>query len=399
MSEHNHQLRAARQATPSPHVPSACMSRQELAEAVNAWLAENTLPRRVPRRPRRGNRCRTGVPTVEPAPHSPTAGRSRRARAHFSPDDELDALELARRVAASDIGSETLTRLDAVVDELATAYPRSSPTILLDRIRRHLGYVSQLLDARMTLAERRRILVAGGWLSLLGATVHVDLGQQASATARLKTAISLAEHAGHDEIRAWGYETEAWRTLAGGDYARAVELSRAAQAVAPADSSANIQATAQEGRAWARLGQASDTYRALAKVHKRVEPLRRPDTPEHHYRYDPDKSVGYTATTLAWLGDSAAEEYAREVIHRLAPDGDATHWPRRVATAHLDLALTLLGTNQPDEAFDATVRALESGRVVPSNRWRVLEVVGTAEARGLPEATTLREAYEELRPR
>ncbi|MGH3621876.1 MAG: helix-turn-helix transcriptional regulator [Sciscionella sp.] len=42
MSEHNHELRAAREATPSPHVPGACLSRQELADAVNAWLAVNT---------------------------------------------------------------------------------------------------------------------------------------------------------------------------------------------------------------------------------------------------------------------------------------------------------------------------------------------------------------------
>ena len=40
---------------------------------------------------------------------------------------------------------------------------------------------------------------------------------------------------------------------------------------------------------------------------------------EHHYRYDPDKSVAYVATTLAWVGDPAAESYAREIITRLKP--------------------------------------------------------------------------------
>lgn len=37
----NDALRAAREATPSPDVPGACMSRAELAEAVNRWCAEN----------------------------------------------------------------------------------------------------------------------------------------------------------------------------------------------------------------------------------------------------------------------------------------------------------------------------------------------------------------------
>jgi hypothetical protein len=107
-------------------------------------------------------------------------------------DDEHDALELARRVGASDVGQETLTRLEAVVDELAIAYTKTPPALLLGRVRRHLGYVNRLLDARKTLGEHRRLLVIGGWLSLLGATVHIDVKQYEAAAARLKTAASLA---------------------------------------------------------------------------------------------------------------------------------------------------------------------------------------------------------------
>ncbi|MGH3841052.1 MAG: hypothetical protein ACRDS0_06360 [Pseudonocardiaceae bacterium] len=40
--ERNDRLRAAREATPSPRVPSAAMSRSELADAVNAWLVTHT---------------------------------------------------------------------------------------------------------------------------------------------------------------------------------------------------------------------------------------------------------------------------------------------------------------------------------------------------------------------
>lgn len=117
---------------------------------------------------------------------------------------------------------------------------------------------------------------------------------------------------------------------------------------------------------------------------------------EHHYQYDPAKSVAYTATTLAWLGDSAAEGFAREVISRLNPSGDVTAWPRRVASANIDLALVLLMGNRLDEACDAAQKAMMSGRVVPSNHWRALEVVKAVEARKLPEAPDLREAYEGL---
>ncbi|MFJ6544462.1 helix-turn-helix domain-containing protein [Streptomyces sp. NPDC091385] len=312
-------------------------------------------------------------------------------------DDEMDAWELARRVQASDVGPATLSRLERSFDELAMAYPKSEPEDLLRKVRKHSAYVTKLLDAKKTLSEHRHLLIIGGWLSLLGATVHIDLMEDDAATARLQTAATLAREAEHPEIEAWCYETEAWRVLTDGDYVRAAELSRAAQEIAPADTSAMIQATAQEGRAHARLGNASDTYSAIDRVQSMSAAMGSPNTPEHHYRYDPAKSLSYTATTLAWLGDSAAEPYAREVIKRLSPGDDVSQWPRRVASANLDLALVLLKENRLDEACDSAQKALLSGRVAPSNHWRALEVVRAVEARELPESADLREAYQILK--
>ena len=312
-------------------------------------------------------------------------------------DDEVDAWELARRVQASDVGSETLDRLEQAFDELATAYPKSPPQNLLLRVRQHSAYVARLLDARKTLAEHRRLLVVGGWLSLLGATVHIDLKQTEAAKARLQTAAALAQQAEHPEIEAWCYETEAWRVLTDGDYVGAIELAQIAQRLAPAGSSALIQSTAQEGRARARLGEVRQTYAVIDQVQKMSALIEGPERPEHHYQYDPAKSLSYTATTLAWVGDPSAEAHAREVISRLNPSDDFSKWPRRVASANIDLALTLLTGNRIDEACDSAQRAILSGRIVPSNHWRALEIVRAAEVKQLPEASDLREAYEGLR--
>jgi len=314
-----------------------------------------------------------------------------------SDSDEYDALELARRVQASDVGEATLARLERAFDELATQYPVTPPQDLLGRVRRYSAYVGHLLDAKKTLGEHRRLLVVGGWLSLLGATLHIDLKQDSAASARLHTAAALAHEAGHDEIHAWCYETTAWRVLTDGDYEQALKLSQSAQALAPVGTSAAIQATAQEGRAQARLGHSTETYAAIGRVQQMSAALGTPEQTEHHYRYDPAKSVAYTATTLAWVGDPAAETYAREVIARLSPGADITKWPRRVASANIDLALALLIGNRLDEACDATQKAIESGRVVPSNHWRALEVVKAVEAKQLPEAADLREAYQFLK--
>jgi transcriptional regulator with XRE-family HTH domain len=317
-----------------------------------------------------------------------------------APEDvegELEALELEQRARASDVSDSTLDRLDRTADSMAMAYATTPPAELLPRVRRHLRYVDQLLDGRKTLSQHRRLLVVGGWLSLLRATLHVDLQHRAAAAAHLETAAAFAEQAGHPEIAAWCLETEAWDHLTRGRFRQAVELSQHAQAVAPAAGSAIVQATAQEGRAWARLGDQAATRSALGRVERMAEHRPVPVHPEHHYQYDPGKAHAYAATTLAWAGDPAAERVAREVLAELEDEGAR---PRRIASARLDLGLALLAGEKPrpDEAAAEARAAIRSGRIVPSNWWRVDEVVQGVTAAGAPEAGDLREEAEAARP-
>lgn len=314
-------------------------------------------------------------------------------------DSGLDAIELARRVAASDVGDETMERLEAHVDVLAMAYATIPPAELLPRVAKNLRYVSRLVEARKTLRQHRRLLVVGGWLALLRATLHVDLAQPAAASAHLATATSLAEHAENSEIAAWCLETQAWTALTAGENRSAVDLSRQAQQVAPRGGSAIIQATAQEGRAWARLGDGPQTRDALTRVSRLVAGMAKPDHPEHHYHYDPTKAMTYAATTLAWVGDPAAEEFARHVVAELDGNGDGVARPRRAASARLDLGLALVSTGKADEAAAVTAAAIESGRVVPSNWWRATEIVEAVERCGPSEARDLRDLHEAYRPR
>ena len=72
-------------------------------------------------------------------------------------------------------------------------------------------------------------------------------------------------------------------------------------------------------------------------------------------------------------------------------------WPRRLASANIDLALTLLLTDRLDEACAVARESMLSGRLVASNHWRALEVIQAIEARGLPEAADLQEAYQLMR--
>lgn len=302
--------------------------------------------------------------------------------------------ELRQRFEASDVSAGTLERLEAVVDELAVAYPSTHPAVLLDRVRRQIAAIGPLLDARMTLRQRQRLTVAAGWLALLAATLQIDLRARPAARATLDTAAALAEQTGHAELRAWCVETRAWAVLIVGEHRRALDLSRQAQAVAPRGSSAFIQSTAQEGRAWARLGSRGATRKVLDRLEKLTSSLPVPDRPEHHYRYDPSKALSYTATTLAWAGDPAAELYARALVAEL----DGGPRKRRAELARIDLALALLVADKPDEAAATAAAAIASGWLVPSTWWRATEVLAGVEALGLREARDLRDVYEAHRP-
>jgi hypothetical protein len=88
---------------------------------------------------------------------------------------------------------------------------------------------------------------------------------------------------------------------------------------------------------------------------------------------------------------------ARDVIAELEAEGAR---PRRVASARLDLGLALLAGDKPrpEEAAAAARAAIRSGRIVPSNWWRVAEVVAGVDGTGSPEGRELREEAEAAHP-
>lgn len=266
------------------------------------------------------------APTPETASHLDDLLRAGGALARLVDepvDHDTEAGELLARVRGSDVSAETLARIEAGVDDLASTYATMLPDDLLPLVRRQLAYVGRLLDGRGTLAQRRRLVVAGGWLTVLRATVHIDLLQQPAAGAHLCTAMALAEHAEHQEIQAWCLETQAWDSLTRGDYRRVLDLSRQAQRVAPRGGSAYIQATAQEARVWARLADVRRTRAALDRLERLTANLPVPERAEHHYRYDPTKALAYTATTLAWAGDPGCRADGPEC---LGGSGSARRW-------------------------------------------------------------------------
>jgi len=219
------------------------------------WQARST-PAGADHRP-------TGDPDVpRPPGHRPTGdpavGGVRPLPGQGRPDAEseavLEAMELARRVEACDVGPETLAGIERAVERLGRSASGTPPEALIPAVRSRRRYVERLLAGRLTLGRRRRLLVAAGRLSLELARLHFDTGEREAAEANRDAALRLARQAGEAELAAAAVEALAAWALADGRFGDALELARAGQDLAPPASLAALDLVLDEAQAWASLG-------------------------------------------------------------------------------------------------------------------------------------------------
>jgi hypothetical protein len=185
-------------------------------------------------------------------------------------DPVLEAMELVRRAEASEVGAGTVEGVERAVERLRRAASGTPPELLLPAAQAQRRYVGRLLEVRLTLARRRRLLAAAGWLSLLLAQLHFDRGDREAAEANRDAAQRLAAQAGQGELAAWACEALAWWALADGRHRDALELARAGQDLAPPAGAAALQLALDEAQALAALGD----RRAAADARRQADLIR-----------------------------------------------------------------------------------------------------------------------------
>jgi transcriptional regulator with XRE-family HTH domain len=177
----------------------------------------------------------------------------------------FEAVEVARRAEASELGPGTLAGVERTVARLRDAAAGTPPGALLPAVLAQLGYVGRLLERRPNLAQHRRLLVAAGWLSVLVAQLSFEAGDREAAEASRDAAFRLARQAGHAELAAWSVEALALWALADGRLTDALELAQSGQDLAPPASAAAVQLALDEAQAWSSLG---DQGRAAGAHHQ-----------------------------------------------------------------------------------------------------------------------------------
>lgn len=286
-----------------------------------------------------------------------------------------EAVELMRQTEESDIGPATLETIDRIVDRLCRDYSSTEPVVLRREVRKQLGYVGQLLNGRLTLAQRRHLLAAAGWLALLLACLHFDVGDRGAAEANRDVAFNLGKQADHHDLIAWAFETRAWFSLADGRYRDVIDAARAGARFAPVGASALVALTLQQARAWARLGDQRETNRAIRRATTDMDKTPDPAHPEHHFVFDAPKLSFYAATSFVLLGEpDPAEEHANRVIEECSDPQRPNYWPTRVATTQVELGMILGLRGEIDGAAEAGAKAFDSTFLRASTLWRAAEL-------------------------
>jgi transcriptional regulator with XRE-family HTH domain len=208
----------------------------------------------------------TGAAPAPPPAEPAAAAGGAAAPAGTPPDAVVEAMELARRAEASDVGADALASIERAVERLRHAAAAAPPGPLLTAVRAQRHYLGRLLDGRLTLGQRRRLLAAAGWLSVVLARLYFEAGDRDAAEASREAALRLARQAGNAELVAWVHEAGAWWALVDGRLREAIRLSRAGQDRAPPASAAAVQLALHEAQAWRQLGDPDEAAGALRQA-------------------------------------------------------------------------------------------------------------------------------------
>jgi len=283
-------------------------------------------------------------------------------------------------------------RVDLVVDRLCRRYSSTQAADLLPRVARYRDHVLELRQSRATIREKRDLLLAAGWLSILLACLQVDVGDRQAAETNRRAAFSIGKETAHPELMAWAVEMLAWVALIDERFDIASRAARAGQDLTRIGTSAMVQLLVQEAKAWSQLGSLSDAEAALERAELALAQLPPSSTPEHHFVFDPTKLIFFAGTCYTWLAqDTRAEAHAHEVIVQSHAAGKLT----RVAEAHVNLALIAVHRGDIPQAVDLGQQALSGSRPCATTLGRLVELDAALlkHGNGIPEIREFHERY------
>lgn len=406
--EPNDQLRRARERVESPNATGQPLSRQELAELVNAWVYENTTPPKIlgtdanylgqlergrirwPQDPDR----RAGFRAVLGAATDAELGfrRPRRARSTVSDVDRQQFIRASLgatvgTLAGSSAFAELLdptqsTPVPSVVGHREVAAVRNAARAIASWDNRYGGglireastaqlrYCAELLNARCSEPIRADLFSAVGVLARISGFIAFDAyAHDDDARRMFRFALNCAEEAGDWHLRAWVLSCMARQAICCGDPDMGLTLIELAMVRADRLTAAE-RAILHTGhaRALAKLGQVQDAAAAVGAADEEFARARPANDSATLGYYDAAVHAGETGCALA---DVAVHgHFITEARHRLstAVTGHDENHARLRALSQIKLASLVMATGDPSEATKIGGRALDAVSTIRSRR-------------------------------
>ncbi len=407
MAEPNDRLRRARERVESPNATGEPLSRQELAELVNAWVYDNTTPRKVIaadanyvgqlergriRWPQDADR-RAGFRAVLGASTDVELGfrRPRRSRSTVADVDcqQLIRAALGTPAASADgpfafadlITPTQPTPVPLVVGYAEVAEVRNAARafsswdalygggMVREAVVAQLRYCAELLNARCSERVRADLFSAVGFLAHVTGFMAFDAYAHDDARRMFRFALHCAEESGDWHLRAKVLSSMARQAIWCGD--PDAGLTFIELAVVRADRlTATERAMLHTGRAraLAKLGRVQDAASAVGVADEEFSHARPANDPDYMRYYDAAQHAGDTGHAL-W--DVAVHgHFITEARHRLstAVAGHGEGFARARAMSQIKFASLVMVTGDPCEAALIGGQALDAVSTLRSRR-------------------------------
>jgi len=396
VAEPNDRLRRARERIKSPHATGEALSRQELAELVNAWVFEHTEDHRVieldanyigkleqgairwpqDRDRRAAFRAVLGVATDAELGFR----RPRRSRSIVARVDRQQFLRAGLRVGAAAVAGQAAvaellaptqsTRIPSVVDMTHVAEVRAAAEAFADWDARYGGglmreavvaqlrYCAELLNARCSEAVRGELLTAvGSFAETAGYMAYDDFAHD-DAQRMYRFALSCAEEAGDWHLRAQVLCSMAEQASWCGDPDTALTYTESAL-VRAGRLTATERAMLHNSRArdLVQLGQVQDSLSAVGIADEEFSHAHPSEDPPWMASYTEARHTGFAGSVLWELGMHG--QFVAETRTRLTTAVAARAKGRGRTGAQLKLASLIMVTGDPIEAAALGTQALD----------------------------------------
>ena len=264
------------------------------------------------------------------------------------------------RVTGDDVGM-----LLAVRTRYEQAYRRVGGIATGERLRAVLAdRVAPLVRGTYTASLGRDLLRASGALAALAGVCAYDTGDHRAAQVSFQQALRLAAATGDRAFGAYVVALLTNQALALARWRTAVAFADAGLRHATSSPALAADLAVMQARAYAAMGAASDTMRAVAAAETAAERLGAPgDVPEAGY-VQPGMVLAKLAEVHLGLGDLVrAADYAEQAV-------DADAHPRCATNRLATLATIALASRDIDRAADAVARMLDYAAGMESARLR-----------------------------